>query len=114
MEIDEKDLEFFILKKRFSGLIKFLSIFHFIIGGIFIITLTGAISGIISIALGIFLLRLNKEIPNLDEKAHLFLKNLFIFFTIYTISLIIGVILIFTLVILFFIFEGIEGFLKIY
>lgn len=114
MKIDEKDLEFFILKKRFSSLIKFLSIFHFIIGGIFIITLTGAISGIISIVVGIFLLRLNKEIPNLDEKANLFLKNLFIFFLIYTISLIIAVVLIFTFMILFLIWEGIEGFLQIF
>ncbi len=106
MDIDEKKLEYYSLKNRLSGLVKFLAILNFVIGGLFIITITGSIAGIILIIVGLYLLKLHKELPDIDERTFFFFKNLWIFFIIYTISFILSIIFMIVGAIVFYFWEG--------
>ncbi len=102
-----------LLKKKISGLLKTLSILHYAVGFILIISLSGLIFGIISCLLGFILHRIIKDLQYVGDESIAFLKNFRIFLTLYLVIFVL--LILFTIIgtIIFYIFGGLEGFYDI-
>uniref|UniRef100_A0A7C4Y503 DUF5362 domain-containing protein n=1 Tax=candidate division WOR-3 bacterium TaxID=2052148 RepID=A0A7C4Y503_UNCW3 len=109
MGIDDKLIEKYLGKRRLFGILKALSVIHFIIGGLLIISITGTIPGILFILMGYYLNKLSGDVLKIDEDKEKFLKNLLSFFILYVIMLILFFIIFFIGLIIYLFFGNFEG-----